>query len=91
MAISEQVLLFRKHIQPSGDQDGVNTVFQAPERFDPETIELFLSGNFLRKDIDFEVLPGNRKVKILLDPNDATRLSVPPLQDEPLVMNYLRE
>jgi len=88
MAVIQQVVIFKKHILPIGDKDGVNLEFESPERFNPDTLEIFLSGLFLDKNTDFEILPGDQKFRILLEPNEPTRLNCPPLQGEPFTMNY---
>ena len=89
MAVAFEIIEFRKNIIPIGSKNGINLSFQALEKFDPDTIEVFLSGLFLSKNLDFIIQPDNKTFKIVLEPNDPTRLNVPPLQDESLRINYI--
>jgi len=89
MAVAFDIIEFRKNIIPIGNKNGINLSFQAPEEFDPNTVEVFLSGLFLNKTLDFTIKPDNKTFIIVLEPNDPTRLNVPPLQDESLRINYI--
>ena len=75
---------------PIGAKNGVNLTFVSPDEFLPGTLQVYLSGLFLDKILDFTVMPDNKTFKIVLAPNSPTRLNVPPLQNEPLNISYMR-
>ena len=89
-ANSSQVIDFAYGVTPEGSQNGINLTFKAPEKFLPETLQVFLSSLKLTRGRDFDVQSDNETFVIILDPNDPTRLNVPPLQFEKFELNYVR-
>jgi len=87
---------WRLNIRPVGDQDNQNLIFYLPngETFVEGSLEVYLSclhlnGNQADARRDFVYLPDNSGFIIILNPEDRWRLNRPPLQDEPLLINYL--
>jgi hypothetical protein len=78
-------------IEPIGDKDSLNLVYETPEEFVVGTLEVFLSGDKLDPQ-DFLVTntgpEANRQFTIVLNPNDPERLNAPPFQNEPLTVSY---
>ena len=89
-ANSTQVIKFAFDKIPIGEKDGSNLVFEAPEQFITETLQIYLSGLHLDRGIDYFVDVDNKTFTIILMPSDPTRLNVPPLQDEKFSMNYVK-
>ena len=87
---------WRLNIRPDGAQDNQNLIFYLPngETFVEGSLEVYLSclhlnGNQTDTERDLLYLPDNSGFIIVLDPEDRWRLNRPPLQDEPLLINYL--
>ena len=88
--VSQQVIQFAINETPIGNKDGVNLVFQATEEFAEGTLQVFLSGINLDVGDDFEIGNDNKTFTIKLNPNDPTKLNVPPLQFESFRINYVK-
>jgi len=88
-SVSQQVIIRKTNVDPIGSKNGVNLVFEAPDVFDPGSLEVYLSGLFLDRDEDFEVKSDNKTVEIKVDPTNPVRLNCPPQQFEPLKFNYV--
>jgi hypothetical protein len=88
-ANSNQVIKFANSIVPVGVKNGVNLEFKAPEKFLPDSLQVFLSCGNLDKGLDFLVEPDGETFLIVLEPSDPTRLNVPPLQYESFRINYI--
>lgn len=88
-AVSTPIFLIRKNIIPDGIKNGVNLTFEIPEKADPESIEVFLSGISLDPIMDFIIGIDLKTITIVVEPADPTRLNCPPLQYESLKLNYI--
>lgn len=88
-ATSTQVIDPAIGVSPIGLRNGVNLIFRAPEKFRPETLQVFLSGLYLTSE-DFKIETDNETFIIVLEPSDPTRLNVPPLQYENFRLNYVK-
>lgn len=87
---SAQAIKFFTGIVPTGIKNGVNLEFKAPEKFLPDSLQVFLSSGSLDRDLDFQVKSDGETFLIVLEPSDPTRLNVPPLQYESFRINYIR-
>lgn len=90
MAVASQVITFATNRPPIGMKNGVNLVFEAPEDFDPDTLQIFLSGLFLDLGLDYTIANDNKTFTIVLEPSDPSRLNVAPMQNESFRLNYIR-
>jgi len=81
-----------KNEAPTGNKNNVNLVYTTTSEFIPETLEVYLSGFKLEVGLDFDVIIAgpntNKGFTLKLDAQDASRLNGPPLQNEPLAVNY---
>ena len=81
-----------------GEQNRVNTIYETNYEFIPDTLDVFLSGDKMVRDVDFqEVLVdiggGDWRWKgfeFLLNTNDPGRLNIAPKENESLRVNYLK-
>lgn len=82
---------------PVGVKDGVNLVYQFPDEFLPETLEVFLGGLKLNgdqsdPDRDYTVTTTGpnafKEITIEIDPSEPHRLNVAPCPNEELCANY---
>lgn len=89
-ATSVQIINRVVNAAPVGAKDGVNLEFTAPDKFDPKSLEVFLSGINLEPITDFVIQPDNKTFEIVLEPNDGGRLNCPPQKDEPFRINYVQ-
>ena len=74
---------------PIGAKNNVNLSYQTTSPFIPGSLAVYLSGDRLRND-DFISGVDNQSFTLVLNPNDPTRLSAPPQQDESFVVDYDR-
>ena len=87
-SVSDQIIIFHSE-SPIGDKNGTNLVFTTTYKFDPTSLEVFLSGIKQDRILDF-VITGEKEFTIVLKPNDPTRLNVAPCQGEPFSVKYIR-
>jgi hypothetical protein len=76
--------------KPTGVMNGVNTSFTTEETFVVGTLLVYLSGLRLTPGTDYEEMEDGTGFTILIDPNDANRLKVAPLQNESFTVTYLK-
>ncbi len=88
-AVANQVIDRKTNVLPIGSKNGVNLSYQTPDKFDPLSLEVFLSGLFLQRDVDYEVQPDNKSFEILVNPAISERLNSPPQQFESFLLNYV--
>lgn len=81
---------------PSGTKDSVNLEFRTEHVFTDGTLQVFLSGlcqrsvqSDAKRDVEYH---GDRQgFTFILQPNDPNGLREAPAQNEPLVVNYIKE
>lgn len=88
--VAQQAIFFATGVAPVGSKNGNNLIFEAPDVFDPETLQVFLSGLFLSLGLDYTIENDNKTFTIVIEPNDPDRLNKAPLQNEPFRLNYVK-
>lgn len=81
---------------PSGTKNSINLDYRTANKFQPSTLQVFLSGLCQRtipsdatRDVDIH--GDNQGFTFRLQPNAANGLREAPGQNEPLVCNYIKE
>ena len=87
MPASQQLINRKVNVIPIGNKNGVNLQFTTPDKFDPTSLEVFLSGLFLDSE-DINII-DDQTFEIVIQPSNPSKLNCPPQQFEPLKVNYV--
>jgi len=79
------------NIDPIGDRNCNNLIFTTPDKFIPRTLEVFLQGNKLTKDLDYTVNATDDGFTLILNPANRYRLDLAPSPNDDFTVNYVKK